>query len=43
MGLRYVYGLTDIDKFHAGTQANSAWMLSITIPVGGAPKEKEPK
>lgn len=43
MGLRYVYGLTDIDKFHTGTQANSAWMLSITIPVGGAPKAKESK
>jgi len=43
MGLRYVYGLTDIDKVHPGIQANSAWMLSITIPVGAAPKAKEAK
>jgi len=41
IGLRYVYGLTDIDKFHSATQANTAWMLSITIPVGATPKAKD--
>jgi len=43
MGLRYVYGVTDIDKFHSGIQANTAWMLAITIPVGATPKEKDVK
>jgi len=43
IGLRYVYGLTDIDKIKAGTQANTGFMLAITIPVGAAPKNKEAK
>jgi len=34
LGVRYVYGVTDIDKVHAGTQANTSWMATITIPVG---------
>jgi hypothetical protein len=34
IGVRYYYGLTDIHKSVPGTQANSAWQLNITIPVG---------
>ena len=34
LGVRYVYGLTDIDKVHIGTQANTCWLATITIPVG---------
>src|SRR4029079_13266420 len=34
IGVRYYYGLTDIHKSVPGTQANSAWQLTITIPVG---------
>lgn len=34
IGVRYVYGLTDVDKVHDGTQANTSWMATITIPVG---------
>src|SRR5688572_5629239 len=39
MGIRYMQGLTDIYKPMTGTQANKAWQLVITIPVGAAPKE----
>jgi hypothetical protein len=35
IGLRYFQGLTDIIKTTAGTQANTAWEIVITIPVGG--------
>lgn len=42
VGIRYVYGLTDINKMQAGTQANTAWMATITIPVG-AGKSQENK
>ena len=42
LGIRYVYGLTDINKMQAGTQANTAWMATITIPVG-AGKSQENK
>ena len=34
IGVRYVYGLTDIDKVHVGTQANRCLMATVTIPVG---------
>ena len=34
IGLRYFQGLTDVLKTTAGTQMNTAWFLTITIPVG---------
>ena len=34
IGVRYYQGLTDIHTSIAGTQANSSWQLTITIPVG---------
>ena len=34
MGIRYFQGLTDILKSTPGTQANTAWQLNITIPIG---------
>ena len=34
LGIRYYQGLTDIHTSTAGTQANSAWQLTVTIPVG---------
>jgi hypothetical protein len=40
IGLRYVRGVTDIDKFLKGTQSNIAWQLHVTIPIGAVPKEK---
>ena len=40
MGIRYVHGLTDIDKLIAGTQVNTSWQVNITIPIGAVPKEK---
>jgi len=40
IGGRYVYGLTDIYKTMPGTQANTAWQIVITIPVGAAPKNE---
>lgn len=41
IGIRYVHGLTDIDKLLAGTQVNTSWQLNITIPIGAVPKEKK--
>jgi hypothetical protein len=43
MGVRYFYGLTDIDKVAKGNQSNSAWLLNITIPVGAGKAEEEKK
>jgi hypothetical protein len=43
MGIRYIHGLTDIDKLLAGNQVNTSWQLNITIPIGAVPKEKTPK
>jgi hypothetical protein len=43
IGLRYVHGLTDIDKLLAGTQVNTSWQLNITIPIGAVPKDKNAK
>jgi len=34
IGIRYYQGLTDIHKTITGTQVNSAWQLTISIPVG---------
>jgi hypothetical protein len=34
IGIRYFQGLTDILPSTAGNQANSAWQLNITIPIG---------
>ena len=41
MGIRYVHGITDIDKVLKGTQSNRAWQLNISIPIGAVPKEKK--
>jgi len=43
VGLRYLHGLTDIDKPAAGTQVNNSWQLNVTIPIGAAAKEKKGK
>ena len=43
MGVRYVQGLTDISKNANGTQANSAWLITITIPIGAAAKAETDK
>ena len=40
VGIRYIQGMTDIDKLVAGTQVNRSWQLNITIPIGAVPKEK---
>lgn len=40
IGLRYVHGLTDIDKAAVGGQANRSWQINVTIPIGATPKEK---
>jgi hypothetical protein len=34
LGVRYCYGLTDIMKKETGTQANAAWLINLSIPVG---------
>ena len=34
IGIRYFHGVTDIYKTKAGTQANTAIMFNVTIPVG---------
>jgi Outer membrane protein beta-barrel domain len=38
IGIRYVRGLTDIDKSLQGTQVNNSWLATITIPVGAGAK-----
>ena len=38
MGVRYFQGLTDVVKSTTGTQANSAWQLVVTIPIGAGNK-----
>jgi hypothetical protein len=43
IGVRYVYGLTDIDKIAIGNQVNTTWQINIAIPVGATPKEKKPQ
>lgn len=43
LGVRYFYGLTDIDKITQGIQANSAWLFNITIPVGAGKAAEEKK
>ena len=43
MGIRYVHGLTDIDKVSDGTQVNTGWQFNVTIPIGAVPKEKNSK
>ncbi|MBO9572358.1 MAG: PorT family protein [Chitinophagaceae bacterium] len=42
IGLRYFYGLTDTHRFVKGTQANTAWVINVTIPVGTG-KSQAPK
>jgi hypothetical protein len=34
IGIRYAYGLTDIDKLSAGTQVNKSLYLTVLVPVG---------
>jgi len=34
LGVRYYQGLTDILKSTAGTQANTLWQFTVTIPIG---------
>jgi hypothetical protein len=34
LGIRYLYGLTDMVKTQAGTQVNQAFYVNILIPVG---------
>jgi hypothetical protein len=34
IGIRYFQGLTDILPSTTGNQANSAWQLNVTIPIG---------
>lgn len=34
IGVRYCYGLTDIMKKESGKQANSAWLLNLSLPIG---------
>jgi hypothetical protein len=36
IGVRYLYGLTDVYKARAGTQVNSLWFLNVTIPIGAS-------
>jgi hypothetical protein len=43
VGIRYLQGFTDIDKFTFGTQVNTSWQINIAIPIGAVPKEKNPK
>jgi hypothetical protein len=38
LGLRYFYGMTDIIKTTPGVQANSAWEIVVTIPIGASSK-----
>jgi hypothetical protein len=41
LGVRYYFGLTDIDKLTEGTQKNGVFQLLFSIPVGtGKKKEK---
>jgi hypothetical protein len=35
VGVRYFYGLTDVQKDVTGTQVNSVWLFNVMIPVGG--------
>ncbi|HEX4850528.1 MAG TPA: porin family protein, partial [Puia sp.] len=45
VGIRYFYGLTDIIKSTPGNQHNSAWLMSVYIPIGAgkaaAKRQKE--
>jgi hypothetical protein len=34
LGIRYYYGLTDIQKNITGNQRNTVWQLNVTIPIG---------
>jgi hypothetical protein len=44
IGVRYLYGLTDVYKAQPGSQVNSLWLLNITIPIGaGKVQENSPK
>jgi hypothetical protein len=40
LGIRYYFGLTDIDKFTEGSQKNGVWQINASIPVG-AGKQKQ--
>ncbi|HEX2683757.1 MAG TPA: outer membrane beta-barrel protein [Ferruginibacter sp.] len=40
IGLRYFYGLTDVYKTKDGTQANTAFLINVTIPVGTSKAQK---
>jgi len=40
IGIRYLHGLTDIDKIAVGSQVSTAWQINVTIPIGAVPKEK---
>lgn len=39
-GLRFYYGLTDIDKANPGTQCNRSILFHVYIPVGAAKSKK---
>ncbi|HEY4286619.1 MAG TPA: porin family protein [Puia sp.] len=42
VGIRYLYGLTDIIKPQTGSQVNSVWLLNITIPIGSGKSGQQP-
>lgn len=42
LGLRYYYGLTDIQKHIQGTQRNTVWQLNVTIPIGAGKANTPP-
>jgi hypothetical protein len=40
VGIRYLYGLTDIYKTKEGKQVNAAWFFNLTIPIGTGKAQK---
>ena len=40
IGIRYLYGLTDIYKTKEGKQVNTAWFFNLTIPIGTGKAQK---
>lgn len=42
LGIRYYYGLTDIQKNIPGNQRNTVWQLNVTIPIGAGKANPPP-
>ena len=43
LGIRYYFGMTDIDKFTDGSQKNGVWQINASIPVGAGKQKQKAK